>query len=268
LPAVNAVTMKKEVRNRLIASLILSSLFSIFILLLISITNNFYLVLVVPFLVLIFELLIRGKQDPFVTLLLSFLLVLLNSHLMVSPFILSFLMLFIPVYYFKDYSTKEMIEKLGFRNSVLRAIIYSIVSLVPLFMLYVCIVLMAHFLGLNDSQNVVDKVLDLPLYLWAYAIIVAPLVEEVFFRSFLPFLFMNKTRFLSPLKSEIVSSFVATLLFSLAHISYGSVFELIGTFFLGYGLYVTYRVSNDIKVPIIIHMIINLISIIAMHLVM
>jgi len=161
-----------------------------------------------------------------------------------------------------------MIENLGFRNSLLRAILYAVGLILPLFVLYILLVLIAHFLGLNDSQMVVDKVLDLPVYLWAYAIIVAPLVEEVFFRSFLPFLFMSKTRFLSPLKSEIVSSFLATLLFSLAHFSYGSIFELIGTFFLGYGLYVTYRVSNDIKVPIIIHMIINLISIIAMHLMM
>jgi membrane protease YdiL (CAAX protease family) len=268
MPVANVDIMKKEVRNKLIFSFILSSLFSLFIIFVTLITNNFFLIFFSPLLVLLFEFMFPKKQDWFVSVLLIFLFVLLNNLILFSPFLLSFLMLFIPLYYFRKSSTSEMIENLGFRNSLLRAILYAVGLILPLFVLYILLVLIAHFLGLNDSQMVVDKVLDLPVYLWAYAIIVAPLVEEIFFRSFLPFLFMSKTRFLSPLKSEIVSSFVATLLFSLAHFSYGSVFELIGTFFMGYGLYVTYRVSNDIKVPIIIHMIINLISIIAMHLMM
>ncbi len=170
-------------------------------------------------------------------------------------------MLFIPVYYFRNYSTKDLIEKLGFNGSILRALFYSIALLVPLFVLYVTLVVIAFFLGLNDSQMVVDKVLELPLYLMFYAVLVAPFVEEIFFRSFLVKFINNK------LNSVLLSSFLATLLFSLAHISYGSVFELLGTFFMGYALYVSFRISKDIKVAIIIHMIINFLSLTLMHLV-
>jgi membrane protease YdiL (CAAX protease family) len=269
MPAVNVDTMRKEVRNRLIASLILSSLFSLFIIFLIVFTNNFWLILSVPLFVLLSEFIFPKKQDLFVTLLLSFLFVYLNVLFIFSPFILSFLMFFIPVYYLRDFSSNNLILKnLGFNGSIVRALFYTLVSILPLFILYILIGILAYLFNLDDSQMVVDKVLDLPVYLWAYAILVAPLVEEVFFRSFLPLFFMIKTSFLSPLKSEIVSSFLATLLFSLAHISYGSFFELIGTFFMGYALYIIFRVSKDIKVAILIHMLINLVSIIAMHLVM
>lgn len=263
----NAVTMKKEIRNNFLFSLILSSLFSIFIIFVISTIQNFYFILVVPFLVFGFELFFKKKQDVFFSLLFTFLFVLLNYFFMFSPFILSSLMLFIPVYYFKDYTTQEIIEKLGFKGSFTRAVFYSVGLIVPLFILYILLALVAFYFGINDSQNVVNKVLDLPLYLMFYAVLVAPFVEEIFFRSFLVKFFMNKTKFLSLLNSEIIASFLSALLFSLAHFSYGSVFELFGTFFMGYALYVTYRVSGDIKVPIIIHMIINFVSLVAMHMV-
>jgi len=259
--------MKKEVRNSLLLSLILSSLFSIFVIFTISTFQNFYLILIIPVFVLGFELLFKNKQEVFTSLLLSFLFVLLNYFFMFSPYILSLLMFLIPVYYFKDYTTQEIIEKLGFKGSLSRAVFYSIGLIVPLFILYILLAVIAFYFGINDSQNVVDKVLDLPLHLMFYAVLIAPLVEEIFFRSFLVKFFMDKTKFLSSLNSEIMSSFFATLIFALAHISYGSVFELLGTFFMGYALYVTYRVSGDIKVPIIIHMIINFVSLIAMHMV-
>lgn len=267
MPAVNAVTMKKEVRNRLITSLIISSLISILVIFLISSFQNFNFILIVPLIVLISEFFFRNKQDLFVTLLISFLFILLNYFFMFSPFILSFLMLFIPLYYFKEVSSDDLLKSLGFNGPIKRAIIYSIISIFPLFLLYILLAVLAFMLNLNDSHNVVNKVLDLPLYLMFYAVLVAPFVEEIFFRSFLVRLFMDKTKFLSLLNSEIFSSLLATLLFSLAHFSYGSIFELIGTFFMGYALYVTYRVSGDIKVPIIIHMIINFVSLIAMHMV-
>jgi len=259
--------MKKEIRNSFLFSLILSSLFSIFTILIISVTKNFYFILIVPFLVFGFELFFKKKQDIFTSLLLSFLFILLNYFFMFSPFLLSILMLIIPVYYFREYSTQEIIEKLGFKGSLTRAILYSLASLLPLFLLYILIAAVSLFFGLNDSENVVNKVLDLPLYLMFYAVLIAPLVEEIFFRSFLLTFFMNYTKFLSKFNSEILSSLLAAVIFSLAHFSYGSIFELFGTFFMGYALYVTYRVSGDIKVPIIIHMIINFVSLIAMHMV-
>lgn len=259
--------MKKEIRNNLIFSLIFSSLFSIFTILLISAFQNFYFILIIPLIVFGFELIFKKKQDIFISLLLSFLFVLLNYFFMFSPMLLSILMLFIPIYYFKEKSTSEIIENLGFKGSIKRAIFYSVGLIVPLFILYILLALAAFYLGINDSQNVVNKVLDLPLYLMFYAVLIAPFVEEIFFRSFLVKFFMDKLHFVSFSHSEIIASFMAALLFSLAHFSYGSLFELFGTFFMGYALYVTYRVSGDIKVPIIIHMIINFASLVAMHMV-
>lgn len=249
--------MKKEVRNKLIYSIILSSLFSLVIILL-NVNYIVYTSLTLG-LVLLFELVLPKRQDYFVTFLLTVLLIYLNSYIIVSTIVLSLLMFFIPAFYFRN--KENIMRELGFNGSVVRAFIISIISLVPLFFLYMLLVLFSFHLGLNDSHNVVDKVLDLPVYLMVYAVLLAPFVEEVFFRSFLVTFFK---RFVN---SEIVCSLFSTLLFSLAHLSYGSIFEIMGTFFMGYALYVTFRLSKDIKVPIFIHMIINFTSLTLMHLV-
>ncbi len=101
---------------------------------------------------------------------------------------------------------------------------------------------------LNDTDKVYDKVSELPVYVLLYAILLAPIVEEIFFRRFLP---------------QYIGGFLSSFLFALAHVSYGSVGELLGAFYMGYVFYMIFRFTRDLRVPIVLHAFINLLSVIS-----
>jgi membrane protease YdiL (CAAX protease family) len=155
-------------------------------------------------------------------------------------------MLLIPVYILMDDNKiSSSLKKLGFNGGVLRAFLIALVSLVPAFILMFILALSANYLGINDSQKVDAKVTALPLYVLLYATTIGPLAEEIFFRSFL---------------SKYLNSILVNILFAFAHVSYGSVYEIIGAFALGMYLYILYKVSGDIKTSIFAHMFINIVA--------
>ncbi len=106
-------------------------------------------------------------------------------------------------------------------------------------------------LGLNDSALVSDKIESLPWYVLLYAVTLAPISEEIFFRKFLP---------------SYIGGFLSSLLFAFAHLSYGSISELIGAFYMGYYFYLSYLFTGDLKVPITLHVIVNTLSLISVFL--
>ncbi|MBI5159087.1 CPBP family intramembrane metalloprotease [Candidatus Micrarchaeota archaeon] len=106
-------------------------------------------------------------------------------------------------------------------------------------------------LGFNDQAKVLEKVTSLPLYILVFAIVIAPISEEVFFRGFL-----------SPRIGVIASS----ILFALAHFSYGSKVEIIGAFAVGIMLALQLKQHKTLVVPITAHVLFNLISITLMTL--
>ncbi|MEM0437862.1 MAG: type II CAAX endopeptidase family protein [Candidatus Micrarchaeia archaeon] len=167
-----------------------------------------------------------------------------------SPVLLSILMLLIPVY--AALGRKEcgnLLQALGFNGGIVRAAAFALASLIPAFIFMVLLAAVAPYLGFDDSHLVESKIMSLPTYILLYAITLGPLSEEIFFRAFLP---------------RYTGGVLSSVLFGLAHYSYGSYIEVIGTFLLGLYLYALYRVSGDVKAPIIAHMLINAASLYAL----
>jgi membrane protease YdiL (CAAX protease family) len=106
-----------------------------------------------------------------------------------------------------------------------------------------------NLLGINDLSKVDSAIGEeiagglLP-FLFSMAIIV--LVEEIFFRSFL----VNR-----------IGAFPSTLIFTSAHIGYGSIAELVGVFFLGFLIAYWFRKNNSIIQTYFAHLIYNLLAV-------
>lgn len=166
-----------------------------------------------------------------------------------SPILLSILMLLVPTYVALGYpGSSNLLHVLGFNGGIVRAAAFALVSLIPAFIFVVLLAAVAPYLGFDDSHLVESKIMALPPYILLYAITLGPVSEEVFFRAFLP---------------KYTGGFLSSILFGLAHYSYGSYVEIIGTFLLGLYLYGVYKISGDVKAPILVHMLINAASLYA-----
>lgn len=102
-------------------------------------------------------------------------------------------------------------------------------------------------LGLDDSGKVAETlkdISDISPWLIAYLLIVRVAVEEIFFRVFL-------TKEIGPI--------LATVLFALGHIGYGSMVELAGAFLLGLVLAYYYQKRQDIGANFIGHFVYNVV---------
>jgi hypothetical protein len=101
-----------------------------------------------------------------------------------------------------------------------------------------------HYLGIDDSALVMKRITGLTPVILIYLILVRSSVEEIFFRGFL----VNE-----------IGVLFSSVLFSLAHIGYGSVSEVIGSFVLGLILAWNFKKNKNLIPNIIAHVFYNLI---------
>jgi membrane protease YdiL (CAAX protease family) len=141
---------------------------------------------------------------------------------------------------------RTTLASIGFPGTLRDALAYSAIGLSAIFMALFIVGIVSIAGGFNDQQKVSERVLDLPLVILAFAVLVAPVTEELFFRAFL-----------SPRVGIVVSS----ILFALAHFTYGSIVEVVGVLFVGMLLASIYRMSRSITPCIVVHMAYNLLSI-------
>lgn len=146
---------------------------------------------------------------------------------------------------------KALLCRLGLPGKPLEAALYTIGALIAIFAALFTMSLIMFFAGINDQEKVAEKIGGLPLYILAFAVILAPLSEELFFRGLLV-----------PRLGILGSS----ALFSLSHITYGSVVEVAGVFLVGIILGYVFRRSGSIAPCILSHMLYNGISITVMRL--
>ena len=104
---------------------------------------------------------------------------------------------------------------------------------------------LAYF-HIDDRQKVVEIANKLPWYIIVFAVVFAPISEEIFFRVLLV---------------ERFGISVSAILFALSHIAYGSISEIFIVFFIGYAFAFIYKMSKSILPTIFIHFIFNLVSI-------
>lgn len=242
---------RKERINKYILSLLASS-FTVLVSVLLSYVSGIPLYVFVPPVFIVVFFAVKKGCDNFIFILSSILFALLMENVSYfTPFLFSFIMIFAPLYVINR-NVKDMhktLRELGFNGSVFRAFFISLISLVPVALILFIISYIAVQLNIDDSSLVSSKVINLPWYVIIYAVSLAPLAEEMFFRSFL-------VRYMNPV--------LANILFAFAHFSYGSYMEIIGAFVMGMLLYIVYSKSNDLKTAIFLHAMINIGSIVTM----
>jgi membrane protease YdiL (CAAX protease family) len=123
---------------------------------------------------------------------------------------------------------------------------YTAITLSAIFLVLFCLGVAAIVLKFNDQQKVSEKITSLPVIVLLFAVIGAPLTEELFFRAFLV-----------PRAGIIASAIV----FGLLHFAYGSVVEVLGAVVIGLVLAASYKFTKNVAPCMLAHMLYNAISI-------
>lgn len=170
--------------------------------------------------------------------------------LIIGTLILYFLMLIFVVYSVKKTkSKKNLLQKLGFKKTNLgKAILQGFFYLGLLILVSVIVGEIFYSFGqekdLGKVPNIIQQA-DITYIL--IALTVASFVEEIFFRGYL----QRKTNL-----------WIASFIFGYFHIIYGSFSEVIGAFFLGLVLGISFIRTKNLFVPIFSHFWYNIISVI------
>lgn len=143
-------------------------------------------------------------------------------------------------------------KDLGFRFDWKKDIVGALFLLGKLFLALLVVAFALSFFSLNDLELVGRQIEKIPLWMMFYFLTVRVFTEEVFFRAFL-IRFSNKIFKIS----EKVAAFGSSLIFGLAHYSYGSKAEVIGAFVLGLVLSFDYLKSRSIIRNFLAHFLYN-----------
>ncbi len=138
------------------------------------------------------------------------------------------------------------LESVGFPGNLRDSAFYGVMSLSAIFLVLFFLGISAILLGFNDQQKVSDKITSLPLAVLLFAVVGAPITEELFFRGLL----VPRTGVLA-----------SALLFGLLHFAYGSIVEVMGAFLIGLVLGATFKFSKSVTPCMLAHMVYNAISI-------
>lgn len=160
---------------------------------------------------------------------------------------LDFLLFIIPIYFLILFNPKknlkELILSLGLRKISFKEIIkHTLILFFLLFILSYTISALSVFFNISDLNLVGEEILKLPFLVLIYMFVIRVFLEEWFFRAFL-----------IPKIGPFFSSFV----FAIAHIGYGSIIQLLGSFFLGILLSWYYLKTRSIWPNYFAHLIYN-----------
>ena len=259
LPAETHGIMQRERFFRILV-LIMSSgsmaaLFTFFI-------KKLPLLIAIPVLFLVFTLWIaelgrkHGRMVGVGTLLAYLILILLSLYVdYASSIILSLVLLLFPFLWsmeFRGHSFGKTLNLLGIKSEkLLRNAAFGV--LVTLFLIYPLIFLEAiaiTHLGLEEPGGVARILKGLPIYLAVLSFTLTPFAEEIFFRGFL---------------LDRIGILLSSLLFALAHFSYGSPTELAVAFTAGFTFALMRRSRNSLIPSIAAHALFNLTTVIIVY---
>jgi hypothetical protein len=148
-------------------------------------------------------------------------------------------------------SLRAAFKKLGIRREgSARDLIWNVSStllIVYLLLLIEALIFVAE--GVKEA-GVIKVVGEIPLYLVIFSFTLAPIFEEVFFRGFL-------------LKK--LGIVLSSLLFAIAHVGYGSFFEVVGAFTVGIVFSLVYRRTNSLITTMFSHAAVNLVTATAVY---
>lgn len=138
------------------------------------------------------------------------------------------------------------LSSIGMPGKVFDNAFYTYITLSAIFLALFCLGVAAILLNFNDQAKVSEKINALPLAVLLFAVIGAPLTEELFFRAFLV-----------PRAGVILSA----VIFGLMHFAYGSVVEVLGAVVIGLILGASFKFTKSATPCMLAHMIYNAISI-------
>ncbi|MEM0359839.1 MAG: CPBP family intramembrane glutamic endopeptidase [Candidatus Diapherotrites archaeon] len=149
---------------------------------------------------------------------------------------------------------KLLLSELGFKREKAKIVLQKTILLLGALLLTATILALAlNMAGLNDTKLVEEHAKEIIAIPWlaAYILLVRVPCEEIFFRGFLQ-------REIGKLGTT-TGILGSTLLFAIAHLAYGSIGEIIGTFVLGALLAIAYHRSKNIIINILAHIAYNFI---------
>jgi len=146
---------------------------------------------------------------------------------------------------------RSTFASIGFPGRHKESVFYGAMTLSAIFLVLFMLGMAAILLHFNDQQKVSDKIESLPLAILVFAVVGAPITEELFFRGFL---------------TNRAGVVLSALFFGLMHFAYGSTVEVLGTFMIGLVLAASFKLTRSITPCIIAHMAYNAISITFMRL--
>lgn len=160
----------------------------------------------------------------------------------------------------------KLVNKLSFKEILFRiklrkegidmAIFWGIMSMIAMFIIMFAIGIILTFYGVNleESSNITDleQIFSLPSIF--FIVTLQPIGEEIFFRGFL----LDKINSLAGRETAIV---VTSLLFGIAHLTYGNIYPAIMTGILG--LILAYMVvkTKSLTTAIVAHIFFNVTSV-------
>ncbi len=154
-------------------------------------------------------------------------------------------------------SFKEILFRIKLRKEGIdMAIFWGIISMIAMFVIMFVIGILLTFYGVNleGSSNITDfeQIFSLPSIFFIVAF--QPISEEIFFRGFL----LDKISSLAGRETAIV---VTSLLFGIAHLTYGNIYPAIMTGILG--LILAYMVvkTKSLTTAIVAHIFFNVASV-------
>lgn len=150
----------------------------------------------------------------------------------------------------KSYSWEKTIsELLPKPKNLKKEIIGSITLCALLLIAFIILSIILTLVGLNDLEKVgavIGAQTQEGILLLVGTLIIVLFIEELFFRAFL----VNR-----------VGIIVSTLIFTIAHLSYGSIAELIGVFVLGLIIAYWFKKNNSITQVYFAHLLYDLVAI-------
>lgn len=153
---------------------------------------------------------------------------------------------------------RTTIESIGFPGSIVPNLIFSLAGLMAIFAAMLVLGVLSLVLGFNDQQMVANKIADLPFLVLVFAVLAAPVSEELFFRGFL-------LRTISRLTNPAIGIIGSSIAFGIVHFAYGSVVEILGTLLIGIILALVMHKSKSITPCFLIHMSYNLLAVVVMR---
>jgi membrane protease YdiL (CAAX protease family) len=172
-----------------------------------------------------------------------------------SSIILSIIFFLLPFLWsmeLRGESLEKTLKSLGIgKDRLLQNIVFGILA--TLFLLYPLIIVEGIIITRLQLEKVgmVAKIISgLPIYLLIFSFTFTPFAEEIFFRGFL---------------SDRIGIVLSSLLFSLAHFSYSSPSEFIGTFTAGMVFAILCRKRKSLVPSIAAHALFNLVEVMIVY---